>query len=262
MPVQVVVSPQDTTARRGDVVRLTCRAEIIGDRIAPVIRWTKMDGPMPSGANGQNSANGVLILSNVSPSDTGIYVCTVTASSGAIQQSQARLTVLSYNAPPTVRIEPDRQTISQGTSAELRCLAVGEPPPSIRWTKVGEDFSNNVLVTGPVLRVVNAMVRNRSMYISSTENSGGLAQGSAIVEVERREPPAVELYPTTKQTVVQGGSALFPVPRHGRHPYTTRQVIPSRRPTDAVQRRRTGRWRDPLQPRDGNQRAGPVRVHC
>ena len=209
MPVQVVVSPQDTTARRGDVVRLTCRAEIIGDRIAPVIRWTKMDGPMPSGANGQNSANGVLILSNVSPSDTGIYVCTVTASSGAIQQSQARLTVLSYNAPPTVRIEPDRQTISQGTSAELRCLAVGEPSPSIRWTKVGEDFSNNVLVTGPVLRVVNAMVRDRGMYICSAENSGGLAQASAIVEVERREPPAVELYPTTKQTVVQGGSALF-----------------------------------------------------
>ena len=76
------------------------------------------------------------------------------------------------------------------------------------------------------------MVRDRGMYICTAENPGGVAQASAIVEVERefhfthntilidghdfntqfgtgREPPAVELYPQTKQTVVQGGSALF-----------------------------------------------------
>jgi Immunoglobulin I-set domain len=45
-----------------------------------------------------------------------------------------------------VRIEPDRQTISQGTSAELRCLAVGDPTPTTRWTKVGEEFSSNIQV--------------------------------------------------------------------------------------------------------------------
>lgn len=40
-------------------------------------------------------------------------------------------------------------------------------------------------VTGPVLRIVNAMVRDRGMYICSAENAGGLAQASAIIEVER-----------------------------------------------------------------------------
>jgi Immunoglobulin I-set domain len=105
-----------------------------------------------------------------------------------------------------VRIEPDRQTISQGTSAELRCLAVGDPTPTTRWTKVGEEFSSNIQVschsvlpkwiihgnccemhqvTGPVLRIINAVVRDRGMYICSAENPGGVAQASAIVEVER-----------------------------------------------------------------------------
>ncbi len=86
-------------------------------------------------------------------------------------------------------------------------------------------------MTGPVLRIINAVVRDRGMYICSAENPGGVAQASAIVEVERespapfspspeffsktenflkgREPPAVELYPQSKQTIVQGGSALF-----------------------------------------------------
>ena len=142
-PVQVVIAPQDTTARRGDTVRLTCRAEVIGDRVVPVIRWTRSEGTLP--VNAAQTA-GVLTIPSASPSDSGIYVCTVTTVSGYVQQSQARVTVLAYRGPPTVRIEPDRQTISQGTSAELRCLAVGEPSPTVRWSKVGEDFSSNILV--------------------------------------------------------------------------------------------------------------------
>ena len=87
--------------------------------------------------------------------------------------------------PPTVRIEPDRQIVSQGSSAELRCLAVGDPTPSVRWTKVGEDLSSSVQTSGPVLRITSAMVRDRGMYICSAENAGGTSQASAIIEVER-----------------------------------------------------------------------------
>ena len=58
------------------------------------------------------------------------------------------LTLCKLNSgPPTVRIEPDRQTISQGSDAELRCLAVGDPSPTVRWTKVGEEFGQNILVS-------------------------------------------------------------------------------------------------------------------
>lgn len=37
---------------------------------------------------------------------------------------------------PTVRMEPERLTISQGNSMELRCVTTGDPRPTITWTKV------------------------------------------------------------------------------------------------------------------------------
>lgn len=37
---------------------------------------------------------------------------------------------------PTVQIQPDRQTVNQGSEAELTCIVTGSPPPEIKWSKV------------------------------------------------------------------------------------------------------------------------------
>jgi len=60
-----------------------------------------------------------------------------------------------------------------------------------------------------VLRIPNAQVSDRGVYVCTVENSGGKSLASAVVEVERREPPQIEMYPEPRQTVVLGGSALF-----------------------------------------------------
>lgn len=49
-------------------------------------------------------------------------------------------------APLTARIEPETQTISQGTIGELRCTATGDPTPTIRWSKLNEQLGSNVQV--------------------------------------------------------------------------------------------------------------------
>jgi len=41
-------------------------------------------------------------------------------------------------------------------------------------------------VTGPILRIVNAMVRDRGVYTCTAENPAGIAQASAAVEVKRK----------------------------------------------------------------------------
>ena len=41
------------------------------------------------------------------------------------------------------------------------------------------------------------------------ENQSGVTRDSAILEVERREKPQIEIYPSDNQNVVQGGSVLF-----------------------------------------------------
>lgn len=47
------------------------------------------------------------------------------------------------------------------------------------------------------------------MYVCRAENSGGLTQQSSIVEIERREIPQVEIYPSAVQLLPQDSSALF-----------------------------------------------------
>lgn len=41
---------------------------------------------------------------------------------------------------------------------------------------------------GPVLRIINALVRDRGVYICTAENAGGSSVTSAVVEVERKWP--------------------------------------------------------------------------
>lgn len=48
--------------------------------------------------------------------------------------------------PPKVRIEPDRQTVSQGSIAELHCLPSGDQHVTIHWSKAGDVLPSNVQV--------------------------------------------------------------------------------------------------------------------
>lgn len=53
-------------------------------------------------------------------------------------------------------------------------------------TQVNDEFGVGVRVEGKVLRITNAVVSDRGMYVCTAENAGGTAQAAAIVEVERK----------------------------------------------------------------------------
>lgn len=91
----MAITPPDSTVRRGEGFRLTCKVEVEGngDRSQLVIRWSKVEGSLPANAN-QNGAS--LTVPNSTPADSGVYICTVTSQTGIFQQSQSRVTVLAY----------------------------------------------------------------------------------------------------------------------------------------------------------------------
>lgn len=116
-----------------------------------------------------------------------------------------------------MRIEPDRQTVPQGTLAELRCLSTTDPNLQVQWSKDNGNLSQNVQVRtqfyfhlvavysnniiiyfvtlicrvfdvqiiGPLLRIPSAQVKDRGIYICKASNEGGLAQASSIIDIER-----------------------------------------------------------------------------
>ena len=109
---------------------------------------------------------------------------------------------------PTVAIEPVEQVVPQGQDTAITCKS--SPPGNIQWMKVGEDMNSPQLkVMGERVEVRSALVSDRGMYVCTATTSCGAARASSILEVEPREAPVVELYPSPQQTVSTGESVLF-----------------------------------------------------
>ncbi|KAK3867232.1 hypothetical protein Pcinc_027289 [Petrolisthes cinctipes] len=203
---EVVLSQPRVESQAGETIRVTCSASLPG---LLIIEWSRSANTLPAQAVVNQ---GELMIPNAQAIDSGVYVCRITDKrTSSFRESSTRIIIIatSVGSIPTVRMQPERQTISQGNSVELMCITTGDPRPTITWTKVNEDIGFNVILDGPVLRINNAMVNDRGMYVCTAQNDAGSAQAAAIVEVERREPPVIEIYPKVQQTIVIGASALF-----------------------------------------------------
>lgn len=54
--------------------------------------------------------------------------------------------IVQCRNPPSLRIEPDKQIVPQGTLAELRCLSTTDPSLQVQWIKINENLTPNVQV--------------------------------------------------------------------------------------------------------------------
>ncbi|CAG5123328.1 unnamed protein product, partial [Candidula unifasciata] len=202
-PVQVIVRRTNITAVIGQSEQLVCYAEGNNEVI---LVWTR-EGGLPVGAIQEN---GVLTLSNIQPTHAGTYICTGRTPTGIIGTATTRITVTgTAYTTPAVRVEPERQIIATGTTGTIHCIATGEPKPTITWSRVNGQLSPNHQVSGEYLRIQQATMEDRGIYVCTASNVVGTTQVSTLVEVERREPPVIELYPDVQVVRPIGSSALF-----------------------------------------------------
>lgn len=192
------VSPAEWTGTIGDTVRISCTPSQRGN-----VTWTRSGNlPLPYGAS---QRDGVLTIVNASPNDSGIYVCTATNYAGTQISSTAKINIMLRRA--SVKVKPERQVVSQGSLAEVRCITNGEPNSKIEWSKHTGTMSSNVRQTEDTLRIINAQVSDRGVYICRVSGPSGSYEATAIIQVEPREAPVLELYPRDIQSVILGGSA-------------------------------------------------------
>ncbi|XP_046613235.1 basement membrane-specific heparan sulfate proteoglycan core protein isoform X7 [Neodiprion virginianus] len=201
-PDRPIIDPIEWVGGPTEPVQLVCTASLDA-----TITWTRAGNlPLPPSAT---ERGGVLTIYNPSPSDSGIYVCTATSFQGVTTTNNARISIQSSTGPPAVTIEPARQTVFQGTVAEVKCVVTGNPAPSVTWTKRGEPLGAHIQIVGSTLRILEPNVSDRGIYVCQATNSGGSSQGSAVIEIEPREAPVIALYPEKRQRVLVGGSAMF-----------------------------------------------------
>ncbi|XP_015794713.1 basement membrane-specific heparan sulfate proteoglycan core protein isoform X1 [Tetranychus urticae] len=199
----------------GELARFECRSnEILSDEL----RWISSSGSLPEGTT---VSKGVLVIPSITAAHYGIYACEARNSYGVSRKSvELRPPSLNPNISPPYRpvtgpieatIEPQQQTIVQGSSGILRCLVTGDLNAAVIWSKVNGNLTDRHRIDGEIMRIENAIINDRGLYVCKVESSPGVtvAQGSAIVEIEPREPPVVDIYPAVTQSIQIGGSALF-----------------------------------------------------
>ena len=79
------------------------------------------------------------------------------------------------------------------------------------WEKVRDEMDPaTASVSGTQLTISPLVVGDRGLYVCTvTSWCGTVARSSAVLEVEPREPPSVELYPAPHQAVPSGGSVML-----------------------------------------------------
>ncbi|XP_029559685.1 matrix-remodeling-associated protein 5-like [Salmo trutta] len=111
-------------------------------------------------------------------------------------------------APPHMR----SMSVPAEIDAFLPCEAIGQPPPTITWTKVSTgavmslDYKAErfqVLPSGTFL-IRSVQVQDRGTYICSAQNSVGLDRAMVTLDVWSR-PPRIQLPNHRDATVPQGG---------------------------------------------------------
>ncbi|KAM4527369.1 netrin receptor DCC isoform 3-T3 [Odontesthes bonariensis] len=152
----------------------------------PSIQWRRGDEVIQSW-NKKFSllAGSNLIISSVTDDDSGSYSCTATNKNYNIT-AHAELSVL---VPPQFLNYPTNTYAYESTDIELECAVTGNPPPTVRWMKNGEEVIPSdyfQIVDGSNLQVLGLVKSDEGFYQCVAENSAGSSQ--AMAQLLLREP--------------------------------------------------------------------------
>ncbi|XP_022250444.1 roundabout homolog 2-like, partial [Limulus polyphemus] len=121
--------PKDVSTLADTNVEFECK---VGGDPRPNIAWRRKDGKMPNG-RAEMKEDKSLRIKHVFPADEGIYICEAKNPVGSVSAS-ATLTVHSR---PAFLVRPKNQRVGLNSNVKFECIATGNPPPSIFWTKEG-----------------------------------------------------------------------------------------------------------------------------
>lgn len=149
----------------------------------------------------------------------------VLLSSFAPQHSQAIIVIpkgytrTENKSPPVITTQPDSSTVFGLEDIFLACEATGNPPPTFRWTKDGEEFDpeddSGLTVTkgsgtfqANSESVSGSMNKYQGKYVCYASNDLGTAV-SRQVQLVTEHPPALQKEKKVKLTRVEGESAIL-----------------------------------------------------
>ncbi|XP_064470549.1 protein sax-3-like isoform X2 [Ornithodoros turicata] len=203
--------PEDVTSLAEEDIEFQCK--VSGDP-QPSVTWRRQDGKMPVG-RAYVMEDKSLHIKKVVPSDEGTYICESENPVGSISSS-ATLTVHSR---PTFQFTPQDQKVGLNGVAKFECVATGNPPPSVFWTREGNQVLMfpgkshgrfSVSSTG-TLTISGVRKEDRGYYICSALSVVGSTMAKGHLEVTAvadLPPPIIRLGPANQTLPVSTGAVL------------------------------------------------------
>uniref|UniRef100_A0A9J2P3W7 Immunoglobulin I-set domain protein n=1 Tax=Ascaris lumbricoides TaxID=6252 RepID=A0A9J2P3W7_ASCLU len=188
---------------RGDTLELTCT--VIGDP-KPEIKWYRNGMLMRSigriKIENYDDGRCTLSITDCTMSDEGIYRCEAENSFGrAKTQSTTHVQMalgktekkkVAEGEAPRFVIPLQDMRVYVGTSIDLECKVVGNPPPQVKWSKDGAPiwddpryiWEANANTGVYKLKIENATLDDEGTYRCVATNDAGSATTKAFVEID------------------------------------------------------------------------------
>ncbi|XP_045415539.1 obscurin-like protein 1 isoform X3 [Lemur catta] len=107
-------------------------------------------------------------------------------------------------SPPCFLRFPRPVRVVSGAEAELKCVVLGEPPPTVVWEKGGQQLAASERLSFPAdgaehgLLLSGALPTDAGVYVCRARNAAGEAYAAAAVTVLEPPPPEPELQPAER----------------------------------------------------------------
>lgn len=201
----------------GNTVKMGCKAE---GRPMPTVSWILANGSQVRGPNTEMgrvsvSADGTLVIEQVSVYDRGHYKCIASNAAGA-DTATVRLQVVA--APPGIQ-EEKRQQVKAGVNQNLwlPCTGQGSPQPTIHWVlHNGSVLLSNMPTSGRrmsvhrngTLHIKDVAQADSGKYECIATSSTGSERRVVILTVESQESAPQIMETTQRRTELFFGDQL------------------------------------------------------
>ena len=136
-----------------------------------------------------NMKNGNLMISDISPTDGGDFVCSMELQGGVVMNIKYELIVLE--APTVEIVEGSHLAVKLGTQLALRCTGSGVPEPEVIWRREGEILSRGLGEAGILLEYITR--EDAGDIVCEASNGVGDTTARDVLSLDVLYSPQVEM---------------------------------------------------------------------
>uniref|UniRef100_A0A7M4G0T5 Basement membrane-specific heparan sulfate proteoglycan core protein n=1 Tax=Crocodylus porosus TaxID=8502 RepID=A0A7M4G0T5_CROPO len=182
------IETSSSSVIEGQTLDLNC---MVAGHSHPRVAWHKRGGSLPAGHQVLGSR---LRLLQVSPADSGEYVCRVLNGAGSLEASviiavpSSAGSYYSSSGTHPIRIESSSSSLAEGQTLDLNCVVAGQP--QITWHKRGGSLPDNHQVSGSHLRIPQVSSADSGEYVCRASAGGVTREAALVVTIEDDASPS------------------------------------------------------------------------